>query len=100
MINPIANEPNTFLRLIFGCKYSACLRLFHVGKGCLEPGAPHGDNVYPKTPAEPKHLSISKLPRTLDKALNSFEADPLSRSVMGETLPSAQIKCKRAEWHA
>ena len=38
------------------------------------------------------------LPRTLDEAVDAFEADPLSRAVMGDTMFRTFADFKRREW--
>jgi glutamine synthetase len=66
----------------------------------LDPGEPHADNMYLKTPAELAALGVSVLPRSLGEALDAFEADPLGRQVMGEAMAGAWLDYKREEWHA
>jgi len=64
----------------------------------LEPGEPHRGNMYLKTPAELEELGIRMLPRTLEEAIDAFEADPLSKTVFGETMFSSWVDFKRQEW--
>lgn len=64
----------------------------------LDPGAPHTDNMYLKTPAELAELGVRQLPETLEQAIDAFTADPLSRRVFGETMFAAWTEFKRAEW--
>ena len=52
-------------------------------KAKLEPGNPHTDNMYMKTPAELAELGIHLLPRTLEEAL---DASALPVEQLGETL--------------
>jgi glutamine synthetase len=52
----------------------------------LDPGEPHTENMYNKSPEELKELGIELLPRTLEEAINAFEADPFSQAVMGEDM--------------
>ena len=66
----------------------------------LDPGEPHWDNMYLKTAEERKKLGVAMLPRSLGEALDAFEADPLSRAVMGEKMFNAWLEFKRDEWHA
>lgn len=66
----------------------------------LDPGEPHAENMYLKTKAELKKLGVSLLPRSLGEALNAFEADPLSRKVMGDTMRDTWLEFKREEWRA
>ncbi len=65
----------------------------------LDPGEPHLDNMYLKTPAQLKKLGVSMLPRTLGAALDAFEADPLSRTVFGDAMHTSWLEHKREEWH-
>lgn len=64
----------------------------------IDPGAPHTDNMYLKTPEELASLGVSYLPRTLADAIDAFEADPLSRQVFGDLMAQTYIDFKRAEW--
>jgi glutamine synthetase len=54
--------------------------------------------MYLKTPAQLKKLGVKLLPRTLEEALDAFEADPLSRRVFGDKMFSAWLGYKRDEW--
>jgi glutamine synthetase len=38
------------------------------------------------------------LPRTLEEAIDAFEADPLSKTVFGGTMFSSWVDFKRQEW--
>ncbi|GFO81923.1 MAG: type III glutamate--ammonia ligase [Methyloceanibacter sp.] len=64
----------------------------------LDPGAPHLENMYEKTPEELSELGVKTLPRTLEEALDAFEADPLGRRVFGEKMFDAWLDYKRDEW--
>lgn len=64
----------------------------------LDPGEPHLENMYHKSDAELKEMGISLLPRTLEEALDAFEADPLSKEVMGEEMFKAYLDFRRDEW--
>lgn len=66
----------------------------------LDPGPPHRDNMYLKSPAELQELGISMLPRTLEEAIDAFAADSLSKSVFGESMFNAWIEFKREEWQS
>jgi glutamine synthetase len=66
----------------------------------LDPGEPHRDNMYLKTPEELDRLGVSPLPRSLGDALDAFEADPLSRQVMGDGMFKAWLDYKRDEWQS
>ena len=64
----------------------------------LDPGEPHTENMYLVPDDELRRRGISWLPRTLDEAVDAFEADPLSRQVMGEEMFRAFADFKRREW--
>ncbi len=64
----------------------------------LDPGDPHLENMYLKTPEELDALGIKTLPRSLHEAIEAFAADPLSKAVMGESMFNAYVEFKRAEW--
>jgi glutamine synthetase len=66
----------------------------------LDPGEPHTENMYNKSPEELKELGIELLPRTLEEAVNAFEADPFSQAVMGEDMFKAYAGFRRDEWDA
>jgi glutamine synthetase len=66
----------------------------------LDPGTPHEDNMYLKTPAELKKLKVTRLPQSLGEALDAFESDPLSKSVMGPAMFKSWLEFKREEWRA
>src|SRR5262249_33131124 len=66
----------------------------------LDPGEPHRDNMYLKSDEELAGLSVGLLPRSLEQALDAFEADPLSKQVMGEKMFAAWLEFKREEWRS
>jgi glutamine synthetase len=66
----------------------------------LDPGEPHRDNMYLKSDEELAKLGVSMLPRSLKEALDAFEADPLSKQVMGEKMFAAWLDYKREEWRS
>ena len=49
----------------------------------LDPGEPHGENMYNYAPSELQDMGIKTLPRTLGEAITAFADDPFSESVMG-----------------
>jgi glutamine synthetase len=63
-----------------------------------DPGEPHFDNMYLKTDEELQALGVKRLPRTLDEAINHFEADPLCEKVFGAKMRNAWLDYKRDEW--
>lgn len=64
----------------------------------LDPGEPHTDNMYLKSPAELEALQVRMLPKTLGEALDAFEADPLTQQVFGDQMHGAWLEYKREEW--
>jgi glutamine synthetase len=64
----------------------------------IDPGEPHRENMYRKSPAELDELGIKMLPRTLEEAVDAFEADPLTAEVFGPAMHKAWIDFKRDEW--
>ncbi len=64
----------------------------------LDPGAPHTENLYVKSEDELAKLGVGHLPRTLEEALDGFEADPLTRTVFGADMHKAWLDYKRQEW--
>ena len=66
----------------------------------LDPGDPHTENMYNKTPEELEELGIALLPRTLEEAIDAFETDPFSRAVMGDEMFKAYAAFRREEWKA
>lgn len=64
----------------------------------LDPGDPNTENMYLVSQEELDRRGISVLPRTLNEALDAFEADPLSREVFGERMFEAWLDYKRQEW--
>ncbi|MGB3519140.1 MAG: type III glutamate--ammonia ligase [Elainellaceae cyanobacterium] len=64
----------------------------------LDPGDPHTENMYTYSLEELKAMQIDLLPRTLQEAIDGFEADPLAKSVMGPLMYHAYIDFKRQEW--
>lgn len=64
----------------------------------LDPGEPNVENMYLKSDAELRARGITWLPRTLDEAVDAFEADPLSKAVMGERMFRTYADFKRREW--
>jgi glutamine synthetase len=64
----------------------------------LDPGAPHGENMYVHSDAELYAMGVRSLPGTLLEAVQAFAADPLSRTVMGDAMFDAFVAEKQAEW--
>lgn len=66
----------------------------------LDPGAPHTENMYTKSDAELEAMGVARLPRNLEEAIEAFEADPLSKEVMGAAMFDAYAAFRREEWEA
>ena len=66
----------------------------------LDPGEPHRENLYVKSEEELERLGVRWLPKTLGEALDAFEADALSRRVMGDAMFESWLSYKRGEWGA
>jgi glutamine synthetase len=64
----------------------------------LDPGEPHTENMYVKTPKELKKLGVGYLPRSLEQALDAFEADSLPTEVFGKSMRDVWLDYKRNEW--
>lgn len=64
----------------------------------LDPGEPHTENMYLKSQEELDALGVTALPSTLDRAVDAFVADPLSKQVFGESMFKAWVDFKRDEW--
>jgi len=66
----------------------------------LDPGKPHGENMYLHSEAELQAMGVTHLPRSLEEAIDSFEADPLAREVFGPLMADTFVKFKRDEWES
>lgn len=64
----------------------------------IDPGEPHRENMYRKTPDELEALGVRLLPRTLEEAIDAFEADSLTKEVFGTVMHRTWIDFKREEW--
>jgi glutamine synthetase len=58
----------------------------------------HTENLYEVDPVEYQKRGVALLPRTLEEAVDAFEADPFTKQVCGEKLWKSFIDYKRAEW--
>jgi glutamine synthetase len=65
----------------------------------IEPGKPQERNLYDLTESERQELGIDFLPRTLQEAIQVFDADPFVEQVLGKELKDEFIKVKQAEWN-
>ena len=66
----------------------------------LDPGEPHFENMYERSPEELNKLAIDVLPRTLLEAVEAFAADSLSQETFGTSMYEAFVDFKRNEWNA
>lgn len=66
----------------------------------LDPGKPHAENMYQHSEAELAAMGVSHLPRSLEEAIDAFEADPLAKAVFGPLMHQTFAKFKRDEWEA
>ena len=66
----------------------------------MDPGPPHTDNMYLKTPQELDALGVNYLPRTLAEAVEAFEQDPLTKAVFGDLMAQTFVDLKRNEWES
>jgi glutamine synthetase len=64
----------------------------------LDPGAPIDLDMYVQSDEKIAELGVELLPRTLEEAIDAFEADPLTLEVFGADLHAAYVEFKRAEW--
>lgn len=64
----------------------------------LDPGEPHGENMYLKSEEELRAMGITHLPKTLLEAIDAFDADPLSATAFGPAMKQAWLDFKRDEW--
>lgn len=60
----------------------------------------HTENLYEVDPRDYESRGLELLPRTLEEAVNAFEADPFSKEVCGEAFVSSFTEYKREEWES
>lgn len=60
----------------------------------------HTENLYEVDPADYQKRGLELLPRTLEEAIDAFEADPFTKEVCGEKFWKAFIDYKRGEWES
>lgn len=65
----------------------------------IDPGAPQEQNLYELTDEQRRDLGIEFLPRTLEQAVQAFDADPLVEKTLGKELKDEFIKYKTDEWN-
>lgn len=69
----------------------------------LDPGAPNSKNLYEEfeqANEEGREPTVRLLPRTLNEALDAFEADPLAKRVFGDKMFDSWLDFKRDEWQS
>jgi len=64
----------------------------------LDPGPAQELNLYELSAEELKDRGISELPRSLDEAVQAFQADPFVTDVLGQGLRDEFITYKAEEW--
>jgi glutamine synthetase len=64
----------------------------------LDPGDPHIENMYLKTPEQLAEMGIRMLPATLAEAVDAFAADELTEKTFGPVMHKAWVDYKREEW--
>ncbi len=67
-------------------------------EGDLDPGDPIALNMYLQSDEQLSHMGVSVLPRTLLKAVEAFDADPLAEHVFGPELKRSYVELKSSEW--
>ncbi len=63
----------------------------------LDPGEPNEELTYDWKPGQ---KGVQRLPRTLQEAIDEFEADPLTHEVFPAAFVTDYVDMKRAEWDA
>jgi glutamine synthetase len=63
-----------------------------------DPGPPIDLDMYVQPDDKLQELGVQQLPRTLQEAIDAFEASDLAKAVFGEDLHRAYVDFKRAEW--
>ena len=64
----------------------------------LDPGAACTDDLFALSLAEIRARGIALLPQSLEQAIDAFEASPLMKSTLGDTLHREFVRLKRDEW--
>jgi glutamine synthetase len=63
-----------------------------------DPGPPIDLDMYVQSDEKLSELGVKLSPRTLQQALDAFEASQLAKDVFGQDLHRAYVDFKRAEW--
>ncbi len=64
----------------------------------LDPGEPIALDMYQQSDEQLDEMGVSVLPRTLQEAVEAFDADPLSEEVFGPELKRSYVDLKSQEW--
>jgi len=64
----------------------------------LDPGDPIDDNMWELSEEELDERGIETLPRTLLEAIEAFEDDPVTDSILGEKFSEEYVELKKQEW--
>ncbi len=89
-------DPSTNPYLAFNAMLTAGLDGIEKSMVCPDPL--NQLNVYELTDEKRRELGIGMLPGSLLEALTAFEADPLLKTALGESLTDAFMKSRQAEW--
>lgn len=63
-----------------------------------DPGEPHMENVYEKSPAQRRREKIKPLPRTLVEGIDAVKRDPLVEKVFGKEMFDSWVQFREEEW--
>ncbi len=64
----------------------------------VDPGPPIDLDMHTQSDEQIAELGVGQLPRSLQEAIDAFDADPLAREVFAPDLHSAYVEFKRAEF--
>ena len=63
-----------------------------------DPGEPHMENVYEKSPGQRRREKIKELPRTLVEGIDAVKRDPLVEQVFGKAMFDSWVEFREQEW--
>ena len=64
----------------------------------IDPGTATEDNLYELTPEQFRERGIVELPTNLKEAVEAFDSDPFTTTVLGEELQKEFVRYKSEEW--
>jgi glutamine synthetase len=64
----------------------------------LDPGPPLDRALYDTPEAELEAMGVRRLPGTLLEAITAFDADPVAKEVLGQTMHNSYSRYKHDEW--